>query len=56
MLDEHLAAGVRQDRRADGKGLERQKRQALVRRRDDDDGGGFERLQPLLIESIRRTG
>ena len=49
VVDQHFAPGVREDRRADGERLQRQKRQALVRRRDDDDRRGFERLQPLLV-------
>ena len=49
VIDEHLAARVGEDRRADGERLEREQRQALVGRRHDDDGRRFERLEPLLV-------
>ena len=49
MLDEHRAAAVHENRRADRHRLERQQRQALVRGWADDDRRGFERLKPLAI-------
>ena len=51
VIDEHFAAGVGQDRRADGKRLEREERQALVRRRHDDDRRRFERLERSSSDS-----
>ena len=49
VVDQHLAARVGEDRRADGERFQRQQRQALVRRGHDDDRRGFERLEPFLI-------
>src|SRR5438105_4764510 len=49
VLDEHLAAGVGENRCADAQCFEREQREALVRRRAGDDGRGLERLNPLAI-------
>src|SRR5438034_3920375 len=54
VIDQHLAARVRENRRTDRERLKSQQRPALVRRRHDDDGRRFERLQALLIRQAAR--
>lgn len=49
MLDEHRAAAIGEDWRADRQRLQCEERQALVRRRTSDYGRRFERLEPLAV-------
>ena len=49
MIDQHVAARVAEDRRADGERLERDQREALVGRRAHDDRRRFQRLQAFLF-------
>jgi len=49
MVDEHLGARVGEHRRADGKGLEGQQRQAFVRRWHHDHGCRLQRVEAFLV-------